>query len=159
MSEFNARQDGLREKPCSIENMGDAVTQPLTGKLCLVVDDEFLIALDIQQTLENAGAAEVVCAGSAAEAMAFARARRFDVAVLDVRLGRTGASSLPVAEVLAAAGTPFVFLTGLRGDSAEARAYPQAPVIEKPYDAQALLAAIRHATDGRARPGGRPGDL
>ena len=107
MSDFNARQDGLREKPCSIENMGDAVTQPLTGKLCLVVDDEFLIALDIQQTLENAGAAEVVCAGNAAEAMAFARARRFDVAVLDVRLGQTGASSLPVAEVLAAAGTPL----------------------------------------------------
>src|SRR3569833_1856130 len=114
MSDFNARQDGLREKPCSIENMRDAVTQPLTGKLCLVVDDEFLIALDIQQTLENAGAAEVVCAGNAAEAMAFARARRFDVAVLDVRLGRTGAASLPVAEELAAAGTPFVFFTGLR---------------------------------------------
>jgi FixJ family two-component response regulator len=51
---------------------------------------------------------------------------------------------------LAAAGTPFVFLTGLRGDSTEARAYPNAPVIEKPYDAQTLLAAIRQAFDGAA---------
>lgn len=151
MSEFNAVCGGLREKPCSIENMGDAVTQPLTGKLCLVVDDEFLIALDIQQALEQAGAADVVCAGNATEALAAVKAVRFDVAVLDVRLGRTGGSSLPVAEVLAATGTPFVFLTGLRSDSAEARAYPQAPVLEKPYDAQALLAAIGRATDGQAR--------
>jgi CheY-like chemotaxis protein len=126
--------------------MEDAVIKPLAGKRCLVVDDEFLIALDIQQALEHAGAAEVLCAGNTAEAVAFARARRFDFAVLDVRLSRTGGSSLPVAEVLATAGTPFVFLTGLRGDSAEARAYPQAPVVEKPYDAQTLLAAIRHAT-------------
>ena len=148
MSEFNAVCGGLREKPCSIENMGDAVTQPLTGKRCLVVDDEFLIALDIQQALEQAGAAEVVCAGNTAEALAAVKAARFDVAVLDVRLGRTGGSSLPVAEVLAATGTPFVFLTGLRGDSAEARAYPGAPVIEKPYDARALLAAIGQATTG-----------
>lgn len=130
--------------------MGDAVTKPLTGKRCLVVDDEFLIALDIQQALEHAGAAEVVCAGNPTEALAAVKMDRFDVAVLDVRLGRTG-SSLPVAEVLAATGTPFVFLTGLRSDSAEARAYPQAPVLEKPYDAQALLAAIGRATDGQAR--------
>jgi two-component system, response regulator PdtaR len=129
--------------------MGDAVTKPLTGKRCLVVDDEFLIALDIQQALEHAGAAEVVCAGNPTEALAAVKIDRFDVAVLDVRLGRTG-SSLPVAEVLAAAGTPFVFLTGLRGDSTEARAYPNAPVIEKPYDAQTLLAAIRQAFDGAA---------
>lgn len=129
--------------------MGDAVTKPLTGKRCLVVDDEFLIALDIQQALEHAGAAEVVCAGNPTEALAAVKIDRFDVAVLDVRLGQTG-SSLPVAEVLAAAGTPFVFLTGLRGDSTEARAYPNAPVIEKPYDAQTLLAAIRQAFDGAA---------
>jgi hypothetical protein len=31
----------------------------LSGKRCLVLDDEFLIALDIQQILERAGASHV----------------------------------------------------------------------------------------------------
>jgi DNA-binding NtrC family response regulator len=118
---------------------------PLRGKRCLVLDDEFLIALDLQQTLEQAGAAEVVCCGSAAEALAALGTGRFDLAVLDLRLGRGGGTSLPVAAALAAAATPFVFITGLRGDSTEARAYPAAPVIEKPYDAKALLAAVTQA--------------
>ena len=36
----------------------------LSGKRCLVLDDEFLIALDIQQTLELAGAEYVAAAAS-----------------------------------------------------------------------------------------------
>ena len=35
----------------------------LAGKRCLVLDDEFLIALDIQEILEAAGVAQVVCVG------------------------------------------------------------------------------------------------
>lgn len=125
------------------------MAKPLTGKRCLVVDDEFLIALDIQQVLEQAGAAEAVCTGNAAEALTALRAGRFDFAVLDLRLGHGGGTSLPIAEALAAAGTPFIFLTGLRGDSAEARAFPAVPVVEKPYGASTLLAAILQAAAGQ----------
>jgi CheY-like chemotaxis protein len=148
MSELNAAADVLREKACSKGREGDAVAEPLTGKRCLVVDDEFLIALDIQQVLEQAGAAEVVCTGNAVEALTAVRRGRFDLAVLDMRLGAGGGTSLPIADALAAADTPFIFLTGLRGDSAEARAYPAALVVEKPYGASTLLAAILQAAAG-----------
>jgi CheY-like chemotaxis protein len=124
------------------------VTKPLAGKRGLVLDDEFLIALDIQQVLEQAGATEVVCAGNVVEALAAIHAERFDLAVLDLRLGRDG-TSLPAAEALAAAGTPFIFLTGMRTDAEEARAYPDAPVVEKPYDSPTLLEAIVR-TSGRS---------
>lgn len=117
------------------------MTKPLAGKRGLVLDDEFLIALDIQQVLEQAGAREVVCAGNVAEALAAIRAERFDLAVLDLRLGQNG-NSLPAADALAAAGTPFLFLTGMRTDAEEARNYPDALVVEKPYDSPALLEAI-----------------
>jgi CheY-like chemotaxis protein len=118
----------------------------VAGKRCLVLDDEFLIALDIQQILEAAGAASVVCVGSADEALEVLRKDpSFDVAVLDVKLSGPDGSSLNVAAALTLQGTAFVFLTGMRSDDVHTRNYPAVPVVEKPYDAQLLLAALRQA--------------
>lgn len=120
----------------------------IAGKRFLVLDDEFLIALDIQQVLESAGAARVACTGNATDALkAVNAAQPFDVAVLDFRLtGRT--SSLDVADALIEAGIPFVFITGMLGDQ-QLKKYPNAPVVEKPYDAQLLIDAIGRALGGR----------
>ena len=118
----------------------------LSGKRCFVLDDEFLIALDIQQILERAGAAHVASVASAAEAIALlGREPKFDVAVLDVKLGDPERNSLDVAALLQTQGTPFVFLTGVRVDDVHAKIFPNAPVIEKPYDAAGLLRAVQHA--------------
>lgn len=120
----------------------------IAGKRFLVLDDEFLIVLDIQQVLEAAGAAAVVCTGNAADALqAIKSVQPFDLAVLDFRLeGKT--SSLEIADVLVAAAIPFVFLTGMLGDR-ELKKYPNAPVVEKPYDARLLIDAIVRALAGR----------
>ena len=118
----------------------------LSGKRCFVLDDEFLIALDIQQILERAGAAHVASVASAAEAMQLLGLEpTFDLAVLDVKLGEMERNSLDVADLLQSQGTPFVFLTGMRVDDVHAKKFPNAPVIEKPYDAAALLRAVQHA--------------
>jgi len=118
----------------------------LTGKRCLVLDDEFLIALDIQQILELAGAMHVASVATASEAIALVRREaKFDLAVLDVKLGGSKDNSLGIASELAKTSTPFVFLTGMRVDNMHAREFPQAPVIEKPYDAVALLDAVQRA--------------
>lgn len=120
----------------------------IAGKRFLVLDDEFLIALDIQQVLESAGATAVACTGNATDALrAITSAQPFDLAVLDLRLeGKT--SSLDVADALVAAAIPFVFLTGMLGDR-ELSKYPNAPVVEKPYHARLLIDAIVRALDGR----------
>lgn len=118
----------------------------LHGKHCLVLDDEFLIALDVQSLLEAAGA-QVTCVASGGEALALigGGAQRFDLAVLDVKLGSDVRTSLSVAAALAAAGTPFVFLTGMRGDGAHTTRFPHAPLVEKPYDGILLMDAVRQA--------------
>jgi len=118
----------------------------LNGKRCFVLDDEFLIALDIQQILERAGAAHVASVASAAEAIEILdREPKFDLAVLDVKLGSVERNSLNVAALLQAQDVPFVFLTGMRADDVHAKNFPNAPVIEKPYDAATLLRAVQHA--------------
>ena len=118
----------------------------LSGKRCFVLDDEFLIAFDIQQILERAGAAHVASIASAAEAIVLLGSEpKFDVAVLDVKLGDPERNSLDVAALLQTQGTPFVFLTGMRVDDVHAKIFPNAPVIEKPYDAAGLLRAVQHA--------------
>jgi CheY-like chemotaxis protein len=118
----------------------------LSGKRCLVLDDEFLIALDIQQTLELAGAEYVAAAASVPEALALLRGdQEFNLAVLDIKLSGPDADSLGLAALLAAKGTPFIFLTGMRMDDVHARQFPEAPVIEKPYDRATLLDAVRRA--------------
>lgn len=116
---------------------------PITGLRCLVLDDEFLIALDIQTILESAGASSVACVSSAEDALKELHADpKFDLAVLDLKLSGANATSATVAAELSKQKTPFVFLTGMRADDGELRKYPQAPVVEKPYQAKLLLAAI-----------------
>jgi DNA-binding response OmpR family regulator len=119
----------------------------VSGRRFLVVEDEYLIALDIQQELEAAGAAEVVCAATLAEAAAALRGPRFDLGLLDLRLG-SEETSLTVASALEDAGTPFVFLTGAVGDSAEIAVFER-PILEKPFLPHALMAAVQKAlTEG-----------
>ncbi|HVZ53013.1 MAG TPA: response regulator [Pseudolabrys sp.] len=120
----------------------------IAGKCCLVLDDEFLIALDIQMILENAGASEVVCVGNADDALAALQSRKFDFAVLDVKLSGAARTSLTVAAALADVGTPFVFLTGVRGDDLHLRQFPDAPMVEKPYDVALLLNAVKSLLGG-----------
>jgi CheY-like chemotaxis protein len=118
----------------------------LAGKRCLVLDDEFLIAIDIQEILEAAGVAQVVCVADAASALAALRGEpRFDIAILDILLRDVTETSLAVATVLDAQKIPFVFLTGMPGDDVHTKKFPKAPVLEKPYQAPLLLETMLRA--------------
>ncbi len=120
--------------------MADANTF-LAGKRCLVLEDEFLIALDVRQTLESAGAT-VTCFGDAVEALQELQAgARFDLAVLDLKL--SGSDSTGVAALLTAHAAPFIFLTGMRPE--DVRSFRRAPVVEKPYKVETLMDAVRKA--------------
>jgi CheY-like chemotaxis protein len=116
---------------------------------CLVLDDDFLIALDVQQILESAGAASVICVGSIADARAALQNEpAFSVAVLDIGIdgdGKERDADMTIAVLLQERGTPFIFLTGMGGDDARARKFPQAPLVDKPFQAGELLAALRRA--------------
>jgi CheY-like chemotaxis protein len=124
-----------------------ADTQPLRGKRILVVEDEFLILLDIQGILESAGARSIITASRVDDALtAIANnqnADRFDAAVLDLKLDRE--SAIPIAERLVKLGIPFIFLTGSPDDADLGHELKSTPVVGKPFDSAALLAALERA--------------
>ena len=69
----------------------------------------------------------------------------FAVAVIDIDLGAE--DSMMIAAALQERGVPFVFLTGLNNDDPRVRQYPQAPVVDKPYRIDHLLAALGRALE------------
>jgi CheY-like chemotaxis protein len=129
----------------SASGPNDLAQKPLAGKRCLVLDDEFLISLDIQLALENAGAVPIA-ASNAADALALLKSEpRFDVAVVDIVMNEKSMSGLTVAAALAEQSIPFVFLTGYTADNVNVRQFPAAPLIEKPYQVAELIAALQKA--------------
>ncbi|OYX36404.1 MAG: hypothetical protein B7Y99_01265 [Caulobacterales bacterium 32-69-10] len=106
--------------------------EKLQGLRVLVVEDEALVSMLLEDMLADHGC-EVAGAASrisqALEMIADA-AVVFDAAILDVNLG--GEPIFPVAEALAAQGTPFVFATGY-GAGGLPDAWRSRPTLQKPF--------------------------
>lgn len=106
----------------------------------LVVEDQFVIALDVEGMLAERGAGDIITCGSVVEAMRILEKFTPEAAVLDVNLG-TG-TSMPIAEELARRGIPFVFATGYGDSIMIPPAFSHVPVVRKPYEAEALVGAL-----------------
>jgi two-component system, response regulator PdtaR len=133
-----------------LEDFVPNVEPSIAGLRCLVLDDEFLIALDIQQILESAGAASVICVGNCDEALAKLRLEaKIDFAVLDIELSGPTRDSVMVAAELVRQNTPFIFVTGMRRKDERMKEFPDAPVVEKPYETPLLLDAVLRALGRR----------
>lgn len=96
------------------------VPSHVLGRSVLVVEDEMMIAWDLEQTLTAAGMRVLGPVASVETALALIRSERPDAAILDLNL--RGELVTPVARRLRQMGVPFVLATAynhLRGDDAE----------------------------------------
>jgi CheY-like chemotaxis protein len=80
------------------------------GKRILVAEDEFFVALFVEETLQRLGYTVVGPFPDLAEATEVATREQVDAAVLDINL--RGEMVYPLAEYLHRLGIPFVFTTG-----------------------------------------------
>jgi DNA-binding NtrC family response regulator len=111
------------------------------GKVLVVVDDA-LMALDLQRLLHDAGYRVIGPATTVGEIQRMIERGDIDCAILDLDVDRR--APLPIADLLAFADVPFVYLTtGVLGP-VPAR-HRQRPVVEKPFTREALLAAVEKA--------------
>jgi CheY-like chemotaxis protein len=112
----------------------------------LVVEDEALIAMDLQALLEEAGYHVLGPANSSAAALALIDNEEPDVALLDVNLGRSDAFG--VANVLTERKTQIIFLTGHTAHKLPLQ-HRHLPLVSKPYLPQVLLQAVERAVEQR----------
>jgi CheY-like chemotaxis protein len=107
----------------------------------LVVEDEALVAMLLEDMIQDAGhqAVCVVTEFEAAVDYVTSRADTFDVAVLDVNLG--GQPSFPIAAALAEREKPFLFSTGYGRDGLP-ESWRDHPVLAKPFGSQAVNEAL-----------------
>ena len=114
----------------------------LRGLRVLVVEDEFLVAMDIEAMLRELGCEVMGPTGDLEEALRIAREETPDLALLDVNIG--GEPVTAVAEALLARAVPIVFCTGYQVENWCSR-YPAAPTLMKPFQAADLRSALERA--------------
>lgn len=120
--------------------MGERIGSAMSGRRILIVEDEYIIAADLAQSLEELGVTVIGPAGSVADALTLmAGEPAIDAAVLDVTLGAEKIT--PVADALRARGVPFIFATGYDAWIIPS-AYADAPRFKKPVDTRALAQVL-----------------
>ncbi len=108
----------------------------------LVVEDEFLIAMELDLVLRSAGYHVLGPATSVGFALELLRQERPQAAVLDVNLG--GERVTPVAEVLRAMRIPFVLASGYGpAELKEDQVLREAVNVGKPGPSERLLRELR----------------
>ena len=119
----------------------------LGGARILVVEDEFIIQLELEALLRDAGATIAGPCRSVASALDIAQHENFTAAILDVRLGRDTVA--PVARLLMRRHIPFLFYTGQTDRESVVAEYPDASIIAKPADRAQIVDALVRLIHGR----------
>jgi DNA-binding response OmpR family regulator len=115
------------------------MTAALEGIRVLVVEDEYLVAVLIEEMLESAGCVVTGPIPRVPDALDAVDRDTYDAAVLDINLN--GERIDPVAAALTRRNVPFVFVTGygaagLPGD------YAECPRLCKPFRMADLLGSV-----------------
>ncbi|AJR25985.1 MULTISPECIES: response regulator [Sphingobium] len=107
----------------------------------LIAEDEYLIAADIAEALEQDNAVILGPVPRVADALSLiGSGTRIDLAVLDVNL--CGDMAFPVADALVEQRIPFAFATGYDGWTIPAR-FADVPRLVKPFRPDRLRSALK----------------
>ena len=125
----------------------------------MVVEDEALLALDLEVRLRRHGWQVLGPVATVAQALRLldgAGRALPEVALLDANL--RGEPATPVAERLRALGVPFVMSSAYDGARLAALGLGEAPALGKPASDRALLAALARAKGPERPPAARGAD-
>jgi CheY-like chemotaxis protein len=123
----------------------DLSKQELSNRKVLVVEDEMMIAMLIEDMLDEFGCKLVGPATNVPRALELIGKESIDVAVLDLNLD--GKDTYAIADALQRKSVPFIFATGY-GSTGLRQEYGNRPVLQKPFQARDLSTALTEALNG-----------
>jgi DNA-binding NtrC family response regulator len=119
----------------------------LRGRRVMIVEDELLVAMELESLLEEQGCAVLGPAPTVDRALALLDRERPDAAILDVNLD--GQTAIPVAAALNARGVPFLLATGYGNAQASEPELKGAPRIDKPVSHDRLVRVLARILEAR----------
>jgi CheY-like chemotaxis protein len=114
----------------------------------LIIEDEPIIALDIEELVQSCGHRVVGVAASEAEAVAIARRHRPGLILADINLGGGGDGAAAVARILRERWAPVIFVTAYPERLLTGVGPEPAFVISKPFHPMTLAIATFQAVTG-----------
>ena len=120
---------------------------PLAGARLYIVEDERIVALDLQSALRHLGHDVVGVAASAADALRGVAELQPDLVLMDIHLEGPQDGTQAGSRILAEHGIPVVYLTAYAEPGTLQRAEASQPYgyLLKPYDLRQLEACLRMA--------------
>jgi len=120
--------------------------RPFDGLSILLLEDEYLIALDAEDILTSFGVKQIRIVNTLAGAAEAAENGGVDLAILDLNIN--GEMSLDVAQLFRKRGTPIVFASGYELRDRIMSELEQGGVyLRKPYTSESLKEALHMALE------------
>ena len=115
----------------------------MTQPTVLVAEDEFIIGIDLCDTVKEAGFAVEGPYDTVGSAMDSVKQHRPDLAILDVRL--EDSDVYPLAEALMKENVPVIFHSGEVSPEEVRQRFPQAIACSKPCPPSDMIAMVQDA--------------
>ena len=111
----------------------------------MIVEDDYLVASQMSDSLADAGFEVAAVATSCEEAIGLARREKISFAIMDVRLAGKRDGVDCALELFTAHGIRCIFATAHADPHIKARAEPAKPLgwVQKPYSMASLIANVR----------------
>jgi CheY-like chemotaxis protein len=114
----------------------------------LIIEDEPIIAMDIEELVQSCGHRVVGVASTEADAVAIASREKPGLILADINLGAGGDGTSAVARILAHLQAPVIFVTAYPERLLTGEALEPAFVITKPFEPLTLAIATYQAVTG-----------
>lgn len=119
----------------------------LKGLRVLLVEDQMIVAMQIEDILREAGCEVIGPIATPQSAITVAQSQPLDAAVLDINLD--GEKIFPVAEELRRRGIPFILATGY-SESTLPEQWREQPRLSKPFRREQLEQLLGSVVSRRA---------